>query len=70
MAETHVVTALVAKHAEISGELAKLGERRAAIAGLPSMRSSPTWMRYCGLRGSNRPQARAVDIKIYRMVNN
>ncbi len=31
MAELHVVTALVAKRAELSGELAKLDERRAAI---------------------------------------
>ena len=31
MAEPHVVTALVAKRAELSGELAKLDERRAAI---------------------------------------
>ncbi len=31
MAEPHVVTALVAKRAELSGELAKLDERRTAI---------------------------------------
>ena len=31
MAEPHVVTALVAKRAELSGELGKLDERRAAI---------------------------------------
>ena len=31
MAEPHVVTALVAKRAELSGELANLDERRAAI---------------------------------------
>ncbi len=31
MAEPHVVTALVAKRAELSGELARLDERRAAI---------------------------------------
>ncbi len=31
MAEPHVVTALVAKRAELSGELTKLDERRAAI---------------------------------------
>ena len=31
MAEPHVVTALVAKRAELSGELAKLDERRAAL---------------------------------------
>ena len=31
MAEPHVVTALVAKRAELSGEIAKLDERRAAI---------------------------------------
>ncbi len=31
MAETHVVTALVAKRVELSGELAKLDERRTAI---------------------------------------
>ncbi len=31
MAEPHVVTALVAKRAELSGELAKLDQRRAAI---------------------------------------
>ncbi|MCH8996832.1 MAG: hypothetical protein IID48_01030 [Proteobacteria bacterium] len=31
MAEPHVITALVAKRAELSGELAKLDERRAAI---------------------------------------
>ncbi len=31
MAEPHIVTALVAKRAELSGELAKLDERRAAI---------------------------------------
>ncbi len=31
MAEPHIVTALVAKRAELSGELGKLDERRAAI---------------------------------------
>ena len=31
MAEPHAVTALAAKRAELSGELAKLDERRAAI---------------------------------------
>ncbi len=31
MAEPHVITALVAKRAELSGELAKLDERRTAI---------------------------------------
>ena len=31
MAEPHVVTALVAKRAELSGELGRLDERRAAI---------------------------------------
>ncbi len=31
MAELHVVTALVAKRAELTGELGKLDERRAAI---------------------------------------
>lgn len=31
MAEPHVITALVAKRAELSGELGKLNERRAAI---------------------------------------
>ncbi len=33
MAEPHVVTALVAKRAELSGELAKLDERCVAIKG-------------------------------------
>ena len=31
MTEPHVITALVAKRAELSGELAKLDERRAAL---------------------------------------
>ena len=52
MAEPHVVTALVAKRAELSGELRKLNEHRAAIkAHIASLDAVPRLFRYAGDRG-------------------
>ncbi len=49
MAELHVVTALVAKRAELSGELGKADERRAAIkAHIANLDAVLRLFRYAG----------------------
>ncbi len=50
MAELHVVSALVAKRAELSGKLEKLDERRAAIkAHIANLDAVLRLFRYAGV---------------------
>ncbi len=57
MAEPHVITALVAKRAELSGEVAKLDERRAAIkAHIANLDAVLRLFRYAGYPANIKPR--------------